>query len=276
MIDKEDKVPVTRQCELLDLNRSGVYYKAVPLRVAEVELMRQIDEIHLLYPFYGSRNIRNELWSRGYKVGRDKVRRLMRRMGIEALYVKPKLSWMNPKHAKYPYLLRDLQISRANQVWCADITYLPMARGFCYLVAIMDWFSRKVLAWKLSNTLDSSFCVEALEEAIDNYGCPEIFNTDQGSQFTAEVFTDTLQSNNIAISMDGKGRWMDNVFIERLWKSVKYEDVYLKSYGSMTEARRGLFQYFKFYNEKRWHQNFDRKTPSMVYFGSLAQKQAAA
>ena len=225
MIDKEDKVPVTRQCELLDLNRSGVYYKAVPLRVAEVELMRQIDEIHLLYPFYGSRNIRNELWSRGYKVGRDKVRRLMRRMGIEALYVKPKLSWMNPKHAKYPYLLRDLQISRANQVWCADITYLPMARGFCYLVAIMDWFSRKVLAWKLSNTLDSSFCVEALEEAIDNYGCPEIFNTDQGSQFTAEVFTDTLQSNNIAISMDGKGRWMDNVFIERLWKSVKYEDV---------------------------------------------------
>ncbi|OQB53504.1 MAG: Integrase core domain protein [Deltaproteobacteria bacterium ADurb.Bin151] len=276
MIDKEDKVPVTRQCELLDLNRSGVYYKAVPLRVAEVELMRQIDEIHLLYPFYGSRNIRNELWSRGYKVGRDKVRRLMRRMGIEALYVKPKLSWMNPKHAKYPYLLRDLQISRANQVWCADITYLPMARGFCYLVAIMDWFSRKVLAWKLSNTLDSSFCVEALEEAIDNYGCPEIFNTDQGSQFTAEVFTDTLQSNNIAISMDGKGRWMDNVFIERLWKSVKYEDVYLKSYGSMTEARRGLFQYFKFYNEKRWHQNFDRKTPNVVYFDSLTQKQAAA
>ncbi len=276
MIDKEDKVPVTRQCELLDLNRSGVYYKAVPLRVAEVELMRQIDEIHLLYPFYGSRNIRNELWSRGYKVGRDKLSRLMRRMGIEALYVKPKLSWVNPKRAKYPYLLRDLQISRANQVWCADITYLPMARGFCYLVAIMDWFSRKVLAWKLSNTLDSSFCVEALEEAIDNYGCPEIFNTDQGSQFTAEVFTDTLQSNNIAISMDGKGRWMDNVFIERLWKSVKYEDVYLKSYGSMTEARRGLFQYFKFYNEKRWHQNFDRKTPNVVYFDSLTQKQAAA
>ena len=276
MIDKEDKVPVTRQCELLDLNRSGVYYKAVPLRVAEVELMRQIDEIHLLYPFYGSRNIRNELWSRGYKVGRDKVRRLMRRMGIEALYVKPKLSWMNPKHAKYPYLLRDLQISRANQVWCADITYLPMARGFCYLVAIMDWFSRKVLAWKLSNTLDSSFCVEALEEAIDNYGCPEIFNTDQGSQFTAEVFTDTLQSNNIAISMDGKGRWMDNVFIERLWKSVKYEDIYLKGYASMAEVRNGLAIYFKFYNEKRWHNSFDKKTPNMVYFDTLAQKQAAA
>ena len=276
MIDKEDKLPVTRQCEILDLNRSGIYYKPVPLSDADRELMRQIDEIHLLYPFYGSRNIRNDLWAKGHNVSRGKVRRLMRRMGIEALYVKPKLSWSNPKHVKYPYLLRDLQITRPNHVWCADITYIPMARGFCYLVAVMDWSSRYVLAWRLSNTLDSSFCVDALEEAIAHYGCPEIFNTDQGSQFTAEVFTDTLNSNNIAISMDGKGRWMDNVFIERLWKSVKYEDVYLKSYGSMTEARRGLFQYFKFYNEKRWHQNFDRKTPNVVYFDSLTQKQAAA
>ena len=276
MIDKEDPLPVTQQCKILDLNRSGVYYKPVPLSEGDRELMRQIDEIHLLYPFYGSRNIRNELWAKGYNVSRGKVRRLMRRMGVEALYVKPKLSWSNPKHAKYPYLLRDIEINRANHVWCADITYIPMARGFCYLVAVMDWSSRMVLAWRLSNTLDSSFCVEAVEEAIANYGCPEIFNTDQGSQFTAEVFTDTLQSKNISISMDGKGRWMDNVFIERLWKSVKYEDIYLKSYGSMTEARRGLSQYFKFYNEKRWHQNFDRKTPSMVYFDSLAQKQAAA
>ena len=276
MIDKEDKLPVTRQCEILDLNRSGIYYKPVPLSDADRELMRQIDEIHLNYPFYGSRNIRNDLWAKGHNVSRGKVRRLMRRMGIEALYVKPKLSWSNPKHVKYPYLLRDLQITRPNHVWCADITYIPMARGFCYLVAVMDWSSRYVLAWRLSNTLDSSFCVDALEEAIAHYGCPEIFNTDQGSQFTAEVFTDTLNSNNIAISMDGKGRWMDNVFIERLWKSVKYEDIYLKSYGSMTEAKRGLAEYFKFYNEKRWHQNFDRKTPSMVYFGSLAQKQAAA
>jgi len=276
MIDKEDKLPVTRQCEILDLNRSGIYYKPVPLSDADRELMRQIDEIHLLYPFYGSRNIRNDLWAKGHNVSRGKVRRLMRRMGIEALYVKPKLSWSNPKHVKYPYLLRDLQITRPNHVWCADITYIPMARGFCYLVAVMDWSSRYVLAWRLSNTLDSSFCVDALEEAIAHYGCPEIFNTDQGSQFTAEVFTDTLNSNNIAISMDGKGRWMDNVFIERLWKSVKYEDIYLKSYGSMTEAKRGLAEYFKFYNEKRWHQNFDRKTPSMVYFDSLAQKQAAA
>ena len=276
MIDKEDKLPVTRQCEILDLNRSGIYYKPVPLSDADRELMRQIDEIHLLYPFYGSRNIRNDLWAKGHNVSRGKVRRLMRRMGIEALYVKPKLSWSNPKHVKYPYLLRDLQITRPNHVWCADITYIPMARGFCYLVAVMDWSSRYVLAWRLSNTLDSSFCVDALEEAIAHYGCPEIFNTDQGSQFTAEVFTDTLNSNNIAISMDGKGRWMDNVFIERLWKSVKYEDIYLKSYGSMTEAKRGLSLYFKFYNEKRWHQNFDKKTPSMVYFDSLAQKQAAA
>ena len=276
MIDKKDKLSVKRQCELLDLNRSGVYYKPVPLSETDRELMRQIDETHLNYPFYGSRNIRNELLSKGYHAGRDKIRRLMRKMGIEALYVKPKLSWSDPKHVKYPYLLRDLQITKANQVWCADITYIPMARGFCYLVAIMDWSSRYVLAWRLSNTLDSSFCVEALEEAIANYGCPEIFNTDQGSQFTAEVFTDTLRSKNIAISMDDKGRWMDNVFIERLWKSVKYEDIYLKSYSSMTEARKGLTQYFKFYNEKRWHGNFDRKTPSMVYFESLAQKQAAA
>jgi putative transposase len=276
MIDKEDTLPVTRQCEILDLNRSGIYYKPVPLRDTDRDLVRQIDEIHMSYPFYGSRNIRNELLSRGYNIGRDKVRRLMRRMGIEALYVKPKLSWSNPKHVKYPYLLKDINITQANHVWCADITYIPMARGFCYLVAIMDWASRYVLAWRLSNTLDSSFCVDALEEAMANYGCPEIFNTDQGSQFTAEVFTDTLQSNNIAISMDGKGRWMDNVFIERLWKSVKYEDVYLKSYGSMTETKRGLAEYFKFYNDKRWHQNFDRKTPSMVYFGSLEQKQAAA
>ncbi len=182
----------------------------------------------------------NELWAKGYNVSRGKVRRLMWRMGIEALYVKPKLSWSHPKHANYPYLLRDIEINRANQVWCADITYIPMARGFCYLVAVMDWSSRMALSWRLSNTLDSSFCVEAMEEAIAAYGRPEIFNTDQGSQFTAETFTDTLQSNNISISMDGKGRWMDNVFIERLWKSVKYEDIYLKSYGSMTEARRGF------------------------------------
>jgi len=276
MIDKKDALPVTRQCELLDLSRSGIYYKSVPLSAMDVELMRQIDEIHLLCPFYGSRNIRNELWGKGYKIGRDRVRRLMRRMGIEALYVKPRLSIPHSGHIKYPYLLRGLEITKANHVWATDITYIPMARGFCYLVAIMDWASRKVLAWRLSNTLDSAFCVDALEEAIAKFSCPEIFNTDQGSQFTAEVFTNVLRVNNIAISMDGKGRWMDNVFIERLWKSVKYEDIYLKGYASMAEVRNGLAIYFKFYNEKRWHNSFDKKTPNMVYFDTLVQKQAAA
>ncbi|MDI6765191.1 MAG: IS3 family transposase [Thermodesulfobacteriota bacterium] len=276
MIDKGDALPVTRQCDLLDLSRSGVYYTPLPLSVKDMELMRQIDEIHLAYPFYGSRKIRNELWARGYDVGRDRVRRLMRRMGIEALYVRPRLSLAHPAHVKHPYLLRGLEITRANHVWATDITYIPMAKGFCYLVAIMDWASRMVLSWRLSNTLDSSFCVDALEEAIAKYGCPEIFNTDQGSQFTAEAFTDTLRSRGISISMDGKGRWMDNVFIERLWKSVKYEDIYLKAYGSMAEVKKGLASYFMFYNEKRWHQNFDRKTPAMVYFSTQPQKQAAA
>jgi len=276
MIDKEDELSVTRQCEILDLSRSGIYYMPVPLSARDMELMRQIDEIHLMYPFYGSRNIRNELLGRGHNVGRDKVRRLMLRMGVEALYVKPRLSLTNLGHVKYPYLLRGLEITRTNHVWATDITYIPMARGFCYLVAIMDWASRMVLSWRLSNTLDSAFCIDALEEAITKYGCPDIFNTDQGSQFTAESFTNTLHSNGIAISMDGKGRWRDNVFIERLWKSVKYEDIYLKAYASMAEVKNGLASYFKFYNEKRWHNNFDRKTPSMVYFGTELQKQAAA
>lgn len=276
MIDKKDKLPVTRQCEILNLSRSGVYYKPVPITSKDMELMRQIDEIHLELPFYGSRKIRNELWARGYNIGRDRLRRLMRRMGVEALYVKPRLSLAHPGHVKYPYLLRGLEITRANHVWTADITYIPMARGFCYLVAIMDWASRKVLSWRLSNTLDSSFCTEALEEAIIKYSCPDIFNTDQGSQFTAEAFTNILLSNGIAISMDGKGRWMDNVFIERLWKSVKYEDIYLKAYATMVELKNGLSRYFKFYNEKRWHNSFDRKTPAMVYFETLSQNQAAA
>jgi putative transposase len=276
MIDREDKIAVTRQCELLDLCRSSIYYRPAALSATEMDVMRQIDEIHLAYPFYGSRKIRSELWARGHNVGRDRVRRLMRRMVIEALYIKPRLSASHPAHVKYPYLLRGLAITQANHVWSADITYIPMARGFCYLVAIMDWASRMVLSWRLSNTLDSAFCVEALEEAITKYSCPQIFNTDQGSQFTAQAFTESLRSRNIAISMDGKGRWLDNVFIERLWKSVKYEDIYLKAYDSMAQLKRGLGDYFSFYNEKRWHQNFDRKTPAMVYFNTLPQKQAAA
>ena len=276
MIDKEDALPVTRQCEILELSRPGIYYTPVTVSAKDMDLMRQIDEIHLMYPFYGSRKIRNELWDRGYDVGRDKIRRLMCRMGVETLYVKPRLSLAHPGHVKYPYLLRGIEITRANHVWATDITYIPMARRFCYLVAVMDWASRMVLSWRFSNTLDSAFCVDALEEAIAKYGSPDIFNTDQGSQFTAEAFINTLRSNDIAISMDGKGRWMDNVFIERLWKSVKYEDIYLKGYASMAEVKNGLARYFKFYNEKRWHNNFDRKTPAMVYFGNLSQKQAAA
>ncbi len=276
MIDRSDTLPVTRQCQLLDLNRSSVYYRPVAISASDLELMCQIDKIHLDYPFYGSRKIRDELWVKGHKLGRDKVRTLMRRMGIEALYVKPRLSVTHPAHVIYPYLLRGIEVTRANHVWTADITYIPMAKGFCYLVAIMDWASRMVLSWRLSNTLDSSFCVDALEEAIAKYGCPEIFNTDQGCQFTAAAFTDILRSRGIAISMDGKGRWMDNIFIERLWKSVKYEDIYLKAYSSLPEVRKGLTNYFKFYNEKRWHQNFDRKTPAMVYFSTQPQGQAAA
>jgi putative transposase len=253
-----------------------VYYQAVPIKAKDLELMRQIDEIHLNWPFYGSRNIRDELRERGYAVGRGRVRRLMRLMGIEAIYVKPRLSAAHPGHRKYPYLLRGLTITRPNHVWAADITYIPMAKGYCYLVAIIDWASRMVLSWRLSNTLDSSFCTDALEEAIDRYGCPDIFNTDQGSQFSSESFTEALSSRGIAISMDGKGRWRDNIFIERLWKSIKYEDIYLKAYESMAQVRKGLTEYFLFYNQKRRHQGLDRKTPAMVYFNIQPQRQVAA
>jgi putative transposase len=276
MIDKTTQLPVTQQCRLLNLSRSGVYYQPVPISHKDLELMRQIDKIHLAWPFYGSRKIRDELWDRGYDVGRDRVRRLMRLMGIKALYSKPRTSKAHPGHKKYPYLLRGVAITRPNQVWAADITYIPMPNGFCYLVAIIDWASRMVLSWRLSNTLDSSFCVAALQEAIAIYGCPEIFNTDQGSQFTSEDFTECLRSSSIAISLGGNGGWLDNFFIERLWRSVKYEDIYLKAYGSMTEVRRGLTEYFRFYNQKRWHQTLDRKTPAMVYFSTLPQRQVAA
>jgi len=276
MIDRTHKLPVSRQCQLLDIGRSSYYYQAVPVSQADVDLMRIIDEIHLKYPFYGSRKVRDELKARGIKVGRGHVRTLMQEMGIEALYQKPRLSEPHPGHKIYPYLLRNLEINRANQVWAADICYLPMARGFCYLVAVMDWASRRVLSWRLSNTLDPSFCTEALEEALKNYGTPEIFNTDQGSQFTSEVFTGILSAHGIKISMDGKGRWMDNVFIERLWKSVKYEEAYLKGYNSIAEARRELGAYFEFYNRTRPHQGLDDRTPDEVYWSSRNSKQIAA
>jgi putative transposase len=275
MIDRDHKLPLTRQSEILELSRSSLYYKAVPVNARDLELMKLMDEIHLKHPYWGSRSIRDELREQGYKIGRGHVSTLMKKMGIAAIYQKPRLSKPHPGHKIYPYLLRGMEITRANQVWAADITYLPMARGFCYLVAIMDWASRKVLAWRLSNTLDVTFCTEALEEALRRFGSPEIFNTDQGSQFTSEAFTGILNARGIKISMDGRGRWLDNVFIERLWRSVKYEDVYLKAYDSIPETREGLKTYFKFYNSKRRHQGLDRKTPDNVCWSILPQQQVA-
>jgi putative transposase len=276
MIDREHTLSLTRQSEILKLSRSSLYYDAAPIRALDLELMRLIDELHLKHPFMGSRSIRDQLQDMGYEVGRQHVSTLMKKMGIAAMYKKPRLSRPHPDHKVYPYLLRDMDITRANHVWAADITYIPMARGFCYLVAIMDWASRKVLAWRLSNTLDTSFCTEALGEAINKYGTPDIFNTDQGSQFTSDAFIGILESHDIDISMDGKGRWMDNVFIERLWWSVKYQDVYLKAYSSIAEVREGLKEYFEFYNCRRRHQSLDRRTPDDVYWSTLPQKRVAA
>lgn len=276
MINRAHPLPLVRQSSILELSRSGIYYEAVPVSGRDLEMMRLIDELHMKYSFWGSRTIRDELRGLGFsKLGRGHVSTLMKKMGIEALYKKPRLSEPHPEHKVYPYLLRGLEITRANHVWATDITYLPMAKGFCYLGAIMDWATRKVLAWRLSNTLDASFCVDALEEAVARYGVPEIFNTDQGSQFTSEEFIAILVKHGIAISMDGKGRWRDNVFVERLWKSVKYEEVYLKAYGSIAEARKELCKYFEFYNQKRRHQGLDRKTPDEVYRATLQELVAA-
>ena len=276
MISPELPLSITRQCRLLEISRSSVYYRKAPVSDLDLVLMRQIDEIHLKYPFYGSRRIRNELEDRGYRVGRGHVVTLMRKMGIEAIYRKPRTSIPHPEHKIYPYLLRGLDIDRANQVWASDITYLPMAKGFCYLAAIMDWTSRRVLAWRLSNTLHTSFCLEALEEALQRFGTPEIFNTDQGSQFTSDEFTGVLLSHDVRISMDGRGRWVDNVFIERLWRSVKYEEVYLKAYDSISEARGELGRYFEFYNMRRRHQSLDYQTPDNVYWSTLDQMTTTA
>jgi len=276
MIDRAHIVPLTRQSEILELSRSSLYYEATSVNARDLELMRCIDELHLKYPFMGSRSIRDQLQGMGHRVGREHVSTLMKTMGIAALYRKPRLSKPHPEHKVYPYLLSGVEITRANRVWASDLTYIPMARGFCYLVVIMDWASRKVLAWRLSNTLDASFCTEALEEAIRNFGTPDIFNTDQGSQFTSDAFIGVLRSHGIAISMDGKGRWLDNVFVERLWRSVKYEDVYLKAYSSLGDARQGLRDYFEFYNSQRRHQSLDRRTPDDVYWTTLPQQQVAA
>jgi putative transposase len=259
---------VRRQCELLRVSRSGLYYEPVATSPEELALMRRIDELHLVHPFYGSRKLSHELRGEGHEANRKRVQRLMRLMGLEAMVPKPNTSEPHPEHVKYPYLLRGLAISRVNQVWATDITYIPMKAGFVYLVAIMDWYSRRVLAWRVSASLDTTFCVEALEEALANFGPPAIFNTDQGAQFTAEDFTSVLLKRGIAISMDGKGRCLDNVFVERLWRSLKYEEVYLHAYDSVQEARAGIGRYLTFYNERRPHQALGYQTPDAFYRGA--------
>jgi putative transposase len=265
-----EELSVKRQCELLALNRTGVYYTPVPISPEDLTLMRRIDELHLKHPYYGARRLAKQLVKEGFQAGRLHVATLMRRMGIEALYRKPRTSIPARGAAIYPYLLSGLAIERPNQVWAADLTYLPMAHGFLYLVAILDVASRKVLAFRLSNTMTADFCVEALKEALARYGAPEIFNTDQGSQFTSEDWIEVLKAAGCRISMDGKGRWVDNVFIERLWRSVKYEEVYLHGYRDGREARERLTAYFEFYNRRRGHQALDYQTPDEVYFAGRA------
>jgi putative transposase len=260
---------------LLDLSRASLYYKPKPVSERDLKLMRRIDELHLELPFTGARMLRDLLNREGLKVGRKHVTTLMRRMGIEAIYRRKNTSRPHPEHTVFPYLLRNLLIDRPNQVWAADVTYIPMARGFVYLVAIIDWMSRKVLTWKLSNTLSADFCVEALEEAIARFGAPEFFNTDQGSQFTSAAFIGVLKKHNIRISMDGKGRWRDNVFVERLWKSIKYEEVYLHAYETVSDAKAGIARYIAFFNTRRPHKALDRKTPDEVYFASQSLAAAA-
>ena len=275
MIERGSEVTVKRQAELLELGRSSVYYTPRPLSARDLKLMRRIDELHLKWPFYGARKLAKELRKEGHDVGRRHVRTLMRRMGIEAMYRRPRTSIPARGAAIYPYLLSGLAIERPNQVWVSDITYLPMAHGFLYLAAILDVASRKVLAFRLSNTRTADFCVEALEEALAKFGRPEIFNTDQGSQFTGEEWLKRLKDAGVAISMDGKGRWIDNVFVERLWRSVKYEEVYLHAYANGSEARNALTRYFSFYNECRSHQSLDYRTPDEVYFGTFTVAAAA-
>jgi len=276
MIDRKHKLPLTHQAKALGISRGSIYYKPRPVSDADLKLMRRIDELHLLYPFAGSRMLRDLLLGEGHKTGRLHVRTLMKRMGLEAIYRRPNTSKPQPGHKIYPYLLRKLAVTRPNQVWATDITYIPMKRGFIYLVAIVDWFSRRVLAWRLSITLEVDFCIAALEEALAHHGKPDIFNTDQGSQFTSVAFTDVLKKAGIDISMDGKGAWRDNVFVERLWRTIKYEEVYLHAYENVPQARAAIGKYLTFYNEKRPHSSLDRQTPDQAYFNQLQPIPVAA
>src|ERR1700746_1164145 len=275
MIDRNHRLALTKQSALLGISRGSVYYEPAPVSDADLALMRRLDELHLEFPFAGARMLRGPLAAEGSKIGRRHVTTLMRRMGIEAIYRRPNTSKPAPGHRLYPYLLRGLMIDHPNHVWATDITYIPMARGFVYLAAVMDWFTRRILAWQLSNTLEATFCIDAVEQAIAQYGCPEIFNTDQGSQFTSAEFTKVLTGNGISISMDGKGAWRDNVFVERFWRTVKYEEIYLRAYESVAEARSSIGRYLEFYNGGRPHSALDRRTPDQAYYTSLPRCVAA-
>ena len=272
-LDRSHDLSITRQAKVLNVSRGSVYYR--PPSTADLALMRRMDELHLDFPFAGSRMLRDLLIAEGFRTGRRHGAALMKRMGIQAVCRKPNTSTPAPGHKIYPYLLRKLPVTRPNQVWAMDITYIPMARGFVYLAAVIDWFSRRVLSWRVSITLEAGFCVEAVEEALARHGTPEIVNTDQGSQFTSTAFTGLLTDNAIAISMDGRGAWRDNVFVERLWRSVKYEEVYLRAYDTVAEARTSIANYFSFYNSRRPHASLDRQTPDQAYFTPLPQIAAA-
>ena len=275
MIDRAHDLPITRQAEALSVSRGSVYYLPRPVPEADLAIMRRLDRLHLEYPFAGARMLKGLLAAEGSKIGRRHVKTLMLRMGIEALYRRPRTTKPEPGHKIYPYLLHGLSIERPNHVWAMDITYIPMARGFVYLAIVLDWFSRRVLSWRLSITMEAAFCVETLEDALARYGKPDIFNTDQGSQFTSAAFTGVLADNKIAISMDGKGAWRDNVFVERLWRSIKYEEVYLRAYDSVSEARASIGRYLDFYNRRRPHSSLDGATPDHAYFTPLPLRLAA-
>ncbi len=275
MIIREHDLPITKQAKALRISRGSVYSLPRPVSATDLEIMRRLDRLHLEFPFAGSRMLRGLLSAEGCKTGRRHVKTLMKRMGIEALYRRPRTTKPEPGHKIYPYLLRGLEIFRPNQVWAMDITYIPMARGFVYLAVVLDWFSRRVLSWRVSITMEAAFCVETLEDALARHGNPDIFNTDQGSQFTGSAFTGVLAVNGIAISMDGKGAWRDNVFVERLWRSVKYEEVYLRAYDSVSDARASIGGYLGFYNGRRPHSSLDGATPDQAYFNSLPLRSAA-
>ena len=275
MIDRDHELSVVKQAEALRLARSTVYYLPRPVSPEDLALMKQIDRLHTEFPFAGARMLRRLLAADGSKVGRRHVKTLMQRMGIEALYRRPRTTKPEPGHKIYPYLLRGVEVTRPNQVWAMDITYIPMARGFVYLAVVLDWFSRRVLSWRVSITMEASFCVETLAEALARHGKPQIFNTDQGSQFTGAAFTDVLLKNGINISMDGKGAWRDNVFVERLWRSVKYEEVYLRAYDCVGEARASIGRYLEFYNRRRPHSSLDAATPDQAYFNQQPIRLAA-